>query len=125
MYWIRRCARFFFALALLGCSPVEQTQPPSFEADAPLEHQTARELRSALDDTSTDVPFTLMLQTASGATFAHSVGESSAETLYESASTSKWVTAAIIMYYVEAGVVSLSDNPQDYIDGWPASGPLS
>ena len=125
MSWLRCRAIIFPALALLGCSPVEQTQTPSFEADAALEDQTARELRSALDDTSTDVPFTLMLQTASGATFAHSVGASSAETLYKSASTSKWVTAAIVMYYAEAGVISLSDNPQDYIDSWPASGPLS
>ncbi|NDJ52457.1 MAG: serine hydrolase [Chloroflexi bacterium] len=33
-------------------------------------------------------------------------------------SASKWLTAATIMHLVEDGVMSLDDNPQDYIDWW-------
>lgn len=39
-------------------------------------------------------------------------------TLFESASTSKMVTAAIILRLVGQGVLSLSDTPDKYIEGW-------
>lgn len=47
-------------------------------------------------------------------------------TVYESASTSKWVTATIILSLVDRGFLSLDDRPQDFISWWPigASDPL-
>jgi len=46
---------------------------------------------------------------------------STMETSYQSASTSKLVTAVIILRLVEAGYLSLDDSPQDYLSAavWP------
>ena len=48
------------------------------------------------------------------------------DTAYESASTSKLVSAVIILRLVEQGYLNLTDHPQDYIPGWPitSSDPL-
>ena len=78
-----------------------------------------------LDEYPADTAFTLLLASASGARYQHSSGESTVDTLYESASTSKLVTATVIMVLVEDGTLSLSDHPQDYISAWPATGNLA
>lgn len=89
------------------------------------EQEQEQELRSWLDNRTTDVPFTLLLASQSGAQFRHSTGNSTADTQYESASTSKLVTAVVILDLVEDGVLSLSDHPQDHISGWPETGLLA
>ena len=83
------------------------------------------ELSGKLDGLETDAAFTLLLESGNGRTFSRSIGDSSDETLYRSASTSKLVTAVIILKLVQDGVLSLSDHPQDYIDFWPADGAQS
>src|SRR5690606_30754491 len=88
-------------------------------------NEQEQELRSWLDNRTTDVPFTLLLASQSGAQFRHSTGHSTADTQYESASTSKLVTAVVILDLVEDGVLSLDDHPQDHISGWPETGLLS
>lgn len=66
-----------------------------------------------------EVPFTYSIERSDGRTFTYSYGSSSLTTVYESASSSKLVTAVILMRLVDQGVLSLTDKPQDHIAGWP------
>jgi hypothetical protein len=76
------------------------------------------ELSAAVEDYSSDVPFTLLLGDASGTFFVGSNGDSSESTAYASASTSKWVTAAVILDLVERDELDLDTRPQDLIPWW-------
>jgi len=91
---------------------------------AQLEERIAKELDAAAEDPSvTGEPnFTLALETASGHRFVHSHGSSTIDTTYESASTSKWVAATLILDLVDQGLLSLSDDPSKYLAFWRASG---
>ncbi len=95
--------------------------PQTSDQVAAIEQQ----LRSGLNAYPADTDFTLMLETTSGRQFVHSVGQSTVDTVYQSASTSKLVTAAVIMFFVEKGRLGLGDHPQDYIATWPTEGNLS
>lgn len=79
--------------------------------------------RLAMVDTGTD--FTFLAETFDGEVLTFSSGDSTGSTSYESASTSKLVTAVIIMTLVDANVLALGDHPQDHIASWPTSGPLA
>ncbi|WP_317932234.1 serine hydrolase domain-containing protein [Halioxenophilus sp. WMMB6] len=83
------------------------------------------ELEQILSSIATDSDFTLLVQANDGTQYSYSRGNSTAETSYRSASTSKMVTATIILRLVEDGILSLSDHPQAYLDFWPTSGNLS
>lgn len=83
------------------------------------------ELHVALDKVSTDADFSLAVISDDGRSFTHSVGASSMSTSYESASTSKMVSAAIILNEVKKENLSLDDTPQMYISSWPTTGNLS
>lgn len=80
---------------------------------------------STLASIDTDTDFTFLAETFGGETLAFDRGNSTASTSYESASTSKLVTAVIIMALVEDGVLGLEDHPQDHIGSWPTDGPLA
>ena len=69
------------------------------------------EIRSDLDDIDTDTDFTLLIQSDDGKSFSHSTGNSSESRQYESASTSKLVTAVVILDLVHQGILSLTDHP--------------
>jgi len=60
------------------------------------------------------------------AAYQYNRGASTLQTSYESASTSKWVSAAVILHLVQSGTLSLSDRPQDHITNWliPVGDPL-
>lgn len=94
------------------------------EQRAELERVIAAKLdEAALDTTITAEPtFTVALETADGHRFVHSHGESTLETSYESASTSKWVSAAVILELVDQGKLSLTDEASDYLPFWEAPG---
>lgn len=87
-------------------------------------------LEKQMDDTLsnllTDTDFTLYLESGEGGIYHYNKGASTLSTIYESASTSKWVTATVILRLVDQGVISLEEQPQDYILGWAidASDPL-
>ena len=83
------------------------------------------ELRNSLNAYSTTEDFTLYIKSTNGNSFVHSTGSSTENGSYESASTSKLVTSVLILSLVEKGVLSLEDNPQDYIASWPVNGNLS
>lgn len=85
-----------------------------------LEQRMAEALDAATEDPSVtaESSFTLALETASGHRFVHSRGDSMISTRYESASTSKWVAATVILSLVDQGVLSLDDEPSKYLPFW-------
>jgi CubicO group peptidase (beta-lactamase class C family) len=89
-----------------------------------LEQRIAGALDAAAEDPSVtaEPTFTLALETASGHGFVHSHGDSTISTKYESASTSKWVAATVILSLVDQGLLSLDDEPSKYLPFWQANG---
>lgn len=83
------------------------------------------EISTDLNNFNTDTDFTLIIASENGNTFTHSTGNSNELVLYRSASTSKLVTAAVILLLVKNNILSLDDYPQDYISDWPTNGNLS
>jgi len=91
---------------------------------AEIERTIASKLdAAALEPDVTGEPnFTLALETAEGHRFVHSHGASSIDTVYESASTSKWVSATVLLDLVDRGILSLSDDPATYLPFFTAKG---
>lgn len=108
-----------------GAGEAGETSGSSCEAErAELERVIAEKLDAAAADSAvtTEPNFTLGLETASGYRFVHSHGDSTLETPYESASTSKWVAASVLLDLVDRGVLALDDSPADYLPFWEAKG---
>jgi len=82
-------------------------------------------IRNDLNSLATDTDFTLLMTASDGKQFEYNRGVSTGQTSYRSASTSKWISAVIIISLVESGDLSLDDQPQDYISNWPINGNLS
>lgn len=82
---------------------------------------TSDALATAVAQISSPVPFTLAVARRDGQRLALSHGTSTDQTVYESASTSKWVASTAILRLVDQGKLSLDDVPSQYID-WPAPG---
>lgn len=99
-----------------ACSASDDGPDPACLARAAeLEAQMA----AALDAVVTDQPdFTVLLATADGRRFSHDHGASTATTVYQSASTSKLVTAAVILDLVDAGKLTLASRPHDLLSFW-------
>ena len=89
-----------------------------------LERDIAAKLAAAAADPDVTVEpsFTLALETASGHRFVHSHGDSTLDTIYESASTSKWVAASVILDLVDQGALALDDSPRKYLSFWEVEG---
>jgi CubicO group peptidase (beta-lactamase class C family) len=89
----------------------------------PLEAAIGAKLDAAARDTKiTDTSdYTVILERADGRRFTHSQGASTADTVYESASTSKWVTAAILLDLVDQGKLTLTSKPHEFISFFPES----
>jgi hypothetical protein len=75
-------------------------------------------LVAALEPAGRLIDFTLLLRCASGGHFQYSSGSSTPATDYESASTSKWVTATIILRLVDKRKLELDTHPQEHIPFW-------
>ncbi len=74
---------------------------------------------AAKDPSITDTPdFTLLLETEDGRAYSHSQGNSSAATVYESASTSKLVSAVVILDLVDQGLLTLDTKAHDLLPFW-------
>ena len=87
--------------------------------------QLEQSMTSTLVSTPTDTEFTLMLESADGRTYSVSTGSSTGATSYESASTSKLVTAVVILELIDRGTTTLTldSRPQDLISFWtPTTG---
>lgn len=74
-----------------------------------------------LDDPS---EFALLATSADGNQFRYRRGVDETQ-LYRSASSSKLVTAVVILWLVDQERLSLADHPQKYIDFWPSQGKAS
>jgi CubicO group peptidase (beta-lactamase class C family) len=109
---------------LLDTSPISVVGDAGQTCDetdlASLEAQIAAGLDTAAADPKiSSIPdVTLLLETMDGRRFAHSHGDSSATTRYESASTSKLVAAVVIMDAVDHGFLSLDSKAHDLIPFW-------
>jgi CubicO group peptidase (beta-lactamase class C family) len=74
---------------------------------------------AAVDAGVTSNPnFTVLLETFDGRTFSFTHGTSSATTVYESASTSKWVTGVVLMDLVDRGALTLETKAHDLLPFW-------
>ena len=74
---------------------------------------------AAVDAGVTSNPnFTLLLETYDGRTFSYTHGNSSSATRLESASTSKWVTAVVLMDLVDRGALTLDSKAHDLLPFW-------
>jgi len=82
----------------------------------------AADLTAALDGVSTPVPFALLLERSDGMVFEYHRAGAPAHRVYESASTSKWVAAAVILRLVDQGKLALTDVPSRYLTDWPRPG---
>ena len=71
------------------------------------------------ESTITDIA--VILGNRDGIQFTHSKGDLNTSSIVPIASASKWLSAMILMRLVEEGVLSLSDNPQDYLSFWTES----
>jgi CubicO group peptidase (beta-lactamase class C family) len=121
MLWILITAVLMLTACGGSSSSSDSSPPPGADPISILES----DIRNALDNVITDTDFTLLVSAPNGRTFSHSIGTSTATTSYQSASTSKMVTGAVILRLVNDGVLSLDDNPQDFVGSWPSTGNLS
>lgn len=84
--------------------------------------RTSLEAAAQNPDVTTDGDFALVLEAADGHQFRVELGTATLMTVYESASTSKWVAAAVILDLVDQGILALDDDPADYLTFWEAPG---
>ena len=119
------------SLTIENCLTILATENPLSDTTCTDQQlaQLEQTMTSRLTGTSTDADFTLILESADGRTYSCSTGMSTSTTLYESASTSKLVTAVLILSLVDRGTTTLTldSKPQDFISFWtpPAANPAS
>ena len=89
--------------------------------------QLESEMNSQFAQLVSDTDFSFGVERDDGRRYVYQRGSSRMQTSYESASTSKLVSAVIILRLVEQGYLKLEDKPQDRIAAWPiaASSPLA
>jgi len=106
-------------------SSENDTAIPQLPSQPPVEDTACSvdELESLMDQTlsqtASEVDFSFTTVRDDGRSYVFNRGTSTLETHYQSASTSKLVSAVIILRLVELNYLSLTDKPQDYIDDWP------
>jgi len=78
-------------------------------------------MEATLAQTTSEVDFSFSVERQDGRRFNFNRGASTLQTSYESASTSKLVSAVIILRLVEQGYLNLTDRPQDHLTAtvWP------
>lgn len=116
-----------FALVACGSSPEPSDMPDasmsSVDAStscADLEQTISEKLDLASQDPNiVGTPdYTIVLETRDGRTYTHSHGDAGPTVSYESASTSKLVSAVVILDLVEQGKLSLDTKAHDLIPFW-------
>ena len=120
------CRTYALAVSVVGLlSSCGGSGSKTTGGDSPISTDLEAEIDNTLSTVSTDVDFTLMVQARNGRIYSYSRGDSTPQTTYRSASTSKMVTAAIVLGLVDRGILKLSDHPQDYLPDWPSTGNLA
>lgn len=117
----RRLVTLLLGAALVACGGGSSSQGGSCNLD-----ERSAALDAALAQAPSEVDFSFAAQRADGRRYVYQRGRSSLQTVYESASTSKLVSAVIILRQVERGHLRLEDRPQDRIASWdiPSTDPL-
>ena len=96
-------------------TPTTSTSPSNSCSVTQLES----EMNSQFAQLVTDTDFSFGVERDDGRRYVYQRGSSRMQTVYESASTSKLVSAVIILRLVEQGYLKLDDKPQDRIATWP------
>lgn len=104
---------------LAGCGSGGSSEPGSSMTPCSVTEVEADMTAILSQATVSEVDFSFAVERPDGRRYTFNRGASTLQSAYESASTSKMVTAVIILRLVEQGYLSLSDKPQDYIAGWP------
>lgn len=78
-------------------------------------------IRWKLNNSAQNSPLTIKLSSKDGRTFLHSIGSSTENSKYHSASTSKWLTATAILILVDRKRLSLETRVSEVINFWPKS----
>jgi CubicO group peptidase (beta-lactamase class C family) len=116
------CVRLSLA-ALLSALAAGCGGGASDASAVPAESCSVAQLESQMDTTLaqavSEVDFSYAVQRQDGRQYSFNRGSSTLQTPYQSASTSKLVSAVIILRLVEQGYLSLDARPQDHIAGWP------
>lgn len=114
----RLLAAMIISLVAAGCGSSGTDPAPAPEATC-----SVTQLETAMDATLAQVPtevdFSFAVERQDGRRYSYNRGAATLQTSYESASTSKLVSAVIILRLVEQGYLNLADRPQERIAGWP------
>ena len=105
-------------VSVAGCGG-GNANPGSEQISACSVTQLEADMDATLSQATSDVDFSFAVERQDGRRYNFNRGTSTLQTSYESASTSKLVSAVIILRLVAQGYLDLSDRPQDYIPGWP------
>ena len=108
---------FVACVVAAGCGGGSGTPPTSGPGCSTT--QLEADMDAVLAQTASEVDFSFSLERQDGRRYNFSRGVSTLQTSYESASTSKLVSAVIILRLIEQGYLSLTDRPQDRISSWP------
>jgi CubicO group peptidase (beta-lactamase class C family) len=81
--------------------------------------QLESQMDATLSQAVSEVDFSYTVQRRDGRRYTFNRGNSTLQSTYQSASSSKLVSAVIILRLVEQGYLSLGARPQDFIGGWP------
>jgi len=110
MNHIKHIALFSSCLLLASCGSSDSDN--NSEADSAC---VVTEIESDLDQqlagVSTDTDFSFTVKREDGREYIFNRGDSTLQTFYQSASTSKMVASVIILRLVEQGYLSLTDSP--------------
>ncbi len=122
MQILRSCLKFSVAACLgglaAGCGDGgsgTSLAPAASCSVAQLEAQ----MNTTLSQAPSEVDFSFAVQRQDGRQYTFNRGSSTLQRSYQSASTSKLVSAVIILRLVEQGYLNLAAQPQDHILDWP------
>ena len=113
-------ALFIACAVAAGCGGSGTGAPPA-PVPACSTTQLEADMDAVLAQTASEVDFSCSLERQDGRRYNFKRGTSTLQTSYESASTSKLVSAVIILRLVEQGYLNLTDRPQDRLTAavWP------
>lgn len=117
MKLVRLIIAVCIAISVTACASSESKNNQE-EPEEGCRQALEKQMTDSLSNLLTDTDFSLYLEAEDGRSYTFNKGASTLTTPYESASTSKWVTAVMILRLVDQGVLSLEDQPQDYILNW-------
>ena len=121
---LRWCAVVLLSALTAGCGGGNTSSVATCTAAQVQALEAA--MNTQLAQAVSEVDFSFAVERQDGRRYTFNRGASTLQTVYESASTSKLVSAVIIMRLVEQGYLMLSAKPQDLIQSWPiaSSDPL-